>query len=152
MGQGSRCSEARRSGSIGSGPGIFLMRLPQIMDSVSGMIADLPILCLRPRIAQSAGACRGRRELAARDAELTRAQDANARLWETLRQLRRTQFGRKSEKLDPDQLNRRKGGGYGGISSTSRTPETQMFRCPRKRGNFRGCTRGGRAFACSPKP
>jgi hypothetical protein len=46
----------------------------------------------------------GRRELAAKDAELARAQDANARLWETLRQLRRTQFGRKSEKLDPDQF------------------------------------------------
>src|SRR5208337_3702276 len=26
--------------------------------------------------------------------------------------------------------------GMGGVSSTSRTPETQMFRCPRKRGNF----------------
>jgi transposase len=43
-------------------------------------------------------------EIAAKDAELTRAQDANARLWETLRQLRRARFGRKSEKLDPDQL------------------------------------------------
>src|SRR5271167_4574465 len=42
--------------------------------------------------------------LAEKDAELTRVQDANARLWETLRQLRRAQFGRKSEKLDPDQL------------------------------------------------
>jgi transposase len=46
----------------------------------------------------------GRRELAAKDAELARAQDVNARLWETLRQLQRTQFGRKSEKLDPDQF------------------------------------------------
>ena len=46
-----------------------------------------------------------RTELAAKDAELARSQDANARLWETLRQLRRAQFGRKSEKLDPDQLN-----------------------------------------------
>ena len=45
-----------------------------------------------------------RTELAAKDAELARAQDANARLWETLRQLRRAQFGRKSKKLDPDQL------------------------------------------------
>jgi ATP-dependent DNA ligase len=43
-------------------------------------------------------------QAAAKDAELTRVQDANARLWETLRQLRRAQFGRKSEKLDPDQL------------------------------------------------
>jgi transposase len=42
--------------------------------------------------------------VAEKDAELTRVQDANARLWETLRQLRRAQFGRKSEKLDPDQL------------------------------------------------
>jgi hypothetical protein len=42
--------------------------------------------------------------LAEKDAELTRVQDANTRLWETLRQLRRAQFGRKSEKLDPDQL------------------------------------------------
>jgi transposase len=41
---------------------------------------------------------------AAKDAELARVQDANVRLWETLRQLRRAQFGRKSEKLDPDQL------------------------------------------------
>jgi transposase len=41
---------------------------------------------------------------AAKDAELARAQDANERLRETLRQLRRAQFGRKSEKLDPDQL------------------------------------------------
>ena len=38
-------------------------------------------------------------------AELARVQDANARLWDILRQLRRAQFGRKSEKLDPDQLN-----------------------------------------------
>ena len=45
-----------------------------------------------------------RTELAAKDAELARVQDANTRLWETLRQLRRAQFGRKSEKLDPDQL------------------------------------------------
>jgi transposase len=43
-------------------------------------------------------------QAAEKDAELTRAQDANTRLWETLRQLRRAQFGRKSEKLDPDQL------------------------------------------------
>ena len=43
--------------------------------------------------------------LVEKDAELARVQDANARLWETLRQLRRAQFGRKSEKLDPDQLN-----------------------------------------------
>jgi transposase len=42
--------------------------------------------------------------LTEKDAELARVQDANARLWETLRQLRRAQFGRKSEKLDPDQL------------------------------------------------
>lgn len=42
--------------------------------------------------------------LAEKDAELTRVHDANTRLWETLRQLRRAQFGRKSEKLDPDQL------------------------------------------------
>jgi transposase len=42
--------------------------------------------------------------LAGKDAQLTRIQDANARLWETPRQLRRAQFGRKSEKLDPDQL------------------------------------------------
>src|SRR6516165_5796136 len=42
--------------------------------------------------------------VAEKDAELTRVRDANARLWETLRQLRRAQFGRKSEKLDPDQL------------------------------------------------
>jgi transposase len=41
---------------------------------------------------------------AVKDAELTRVQDANARLWDILRQLRRAQFGRKSEKLDPDQL------------------------------------------------
>jgi transposase len=41
---------------------------------------------------------------AAKDAELIRAQNANTRLWDTLRQLRRAQFGRKSEKLDPDQL------------------------------------------------
>src|SRR5271166_6354304 len=27
--------------------------------------------------------------------------------------------------------------GMGGVSSTLRTPETQMFRCPRKRGNFK---------------
>lgn len=46
-----------------------------------------------------------RRELAAKDADLARAQDANTRLWEALRQLQRAQFGRKSEKLDPDQLN-----------------------------------------------
>jgi transposase len=45
-----------------------------------------------------------RTELAAKDTELVRAQDANTRLWETLRQLRRAQFGRKSEKLDSDQL------------------------------------------------
>ena len=45
-----------------------------------------------------------RTELAAKDAELARVQDTNGRLWETLRQLRRAQFGRKSEKLDPDQL------------------------------------------------
>jgi transposase len=45
-----------------------------------------------------------RTELAAKEAELARVQDANERLWETLRQLRRAQFGRKSEKLDPDQL------------------------------------------------
>ena len=43
-------------------------------------------------------------QASAKDAELTRVQDTNARLWETLRQLRRAQFGRKSEKLDPDQL------------------------------------------------
>jgi transposase len=42
--------------------------------------------------------------LGLRDAELTRVQDANVRLWETLRQLRRMQFGCKSEKLDADQL------------------------------------------------
>jgi hypothetical protein len=34
--------------------------------------------------------------------------------------------------------------GMGGVSSTLRTPETQMFRCPRKRGNFKylvvGCS------------
>ncbi len=41
---------------------------------------------------------------AEKDAELTRVQDANARLWDILRQLRRAQFGRKSEKLHPDQL------------------------------------------------
>jgi transposase len=39
-----------------------------------------------------------------------RLQDANTRLWETLRQLRRGQFGRKSEKRDPDQLNLASGG------------------------------------------
>ena len=44
-------------------------------------------------------------QAAAKAAELARAQDANTTLWETLRQLRRAQFGRKSEKLDPDQLN-----------------------------------------------
>jgi transposase len=43
-------------------------------------------------------------QASARDAELSRVQDVNARLWETLRQLRRAQFGRKSEKLDSDQL------------------------------------------------
>jgi transposase len=37
--------------------------------------------------------------------ELACSQDANARLWETLRQLQRAQFGRKSEKLDPEQFN-----------------------------------------------
>lgn len=31
----------------------------------------------------------GRRELAAKDAQLARSQDANTRLWETLRQLQR---------------------------------------------------------------
>jgi hypothetical protein len=41
--------------------------------------------------------------LAEKDAQLTRVRDANARLWETLRQLRHAQFGRKSEKLYPDQ-------------------------------------------------
>jgi transposase len=41
---------------------------------------------------------------ATKDAELTRVQDANTRLWETLRQLRRAQSGRKSEKLDEGQL------------------------------------------------
>ena len=46
-----------------------------------------------------------RQELATKDAELARSQDANTRLWETLRQLQRAQFGRKSEKLDPDQFN-----------------------------------------------
>lgn len=45
-----------------------------------------------------------RQNLADKDAELTRVHDANARLWDILRQLRRAQFGRKSEKLDPDQL------------------------------------------------
>lgn len=42
--------------------------------------------------------------LAAKDAELTRAQTAHESLMETLRHLQRMQFGRKSEKLDPDQL------------------------------------------------
>ena len=46
-----------------------------------------------------------RQELATKDAELARSQDANTRLWETLRQLQRAQFGRKSEKLNPDQFN-----------------------------------------------
>jgi transposase len=45
-----------------------------------------------------------RTELAAKDAELARVLDANARLWDILRQLQRAQFGRKSEKLDPDQM------------------------------------------------
>ncbi len=42
--------------------------------------------------------------LAEKDAELTRVHDANTRLWDMLRQLQRAQFGRKSEKLDEDQL------------------------------------------------
>ena len=73
------------------------------MDSVSGMIADADPLPDDLELLKAL-VLEGRRELAARDAELARAQDANARLWETLRQLQRTQFGRKSEKLDPDQF------------------------------------------------
>jgi transposase len=45
-----------------------------------------------------------RQNLAEKDAELTRVHDANTRLWDMLRQLQRAHFGRKSEKLDPDQL------------------------------------------------
>ena len=59
-----------------------------------------------------------------KDAELARAQDANARLWETLRQLRRAQFGRKSEKLDPDQLNLAMEETEQAIAETGSTEET----------------------------
>jgi len=65
-----------------------------------------------------------RTELAAKDAELVRVQDANARLWETLRQLRRAQFGRKSEKLDPDQLNLAMEETEQAIAETGATDET----------------------------
>jgi hypothetical protein len=62
--------------------------------------------------------------LVEKDAELARVQDANARLWETLRQLRRAQFGRKSEKLDPDQLNLAMEETEQAIAEASSTEET----------------------------
>ena len=65
-----------------------------------------------------------RTELAAKDAELARVQDANERLWETLRQLRREQFGRKSEKLDPDQLSLAMEETEQAIAETGSTEET----------------------------
>jgi transposase len=63
-------------------------------------------------------------QAAAKDAELTRAQDANASLRETLRQLRRAQFGRKSEKLDPDQLSLAMEETEQAIAETGSTEET----------------------------
>ena len=62
--------------------------------------------------------------LAEKDAELARVQDANARLWETLRQLQRAQFGRKSERLDPDQLNLAMEETEQAIAETGATDET----------------------------
>ena len=67
---------------------------------------------------------RREQSVAAKDAELARAQDANARLWETLRQLRRAQFGRKSEKLDPDQLSLAMEETEQAIAETGATEET----------------------------
>jgi transposase len=46
-----------------------------------------------------------RAELAAERAERQRLEDQNERLCHFIRQLQRMQFGRRSEKLDPDQLN-----------------------------------------------
>ncbi len=45
-----------------------------------------------------------RAELAAERAERRRVEDQNERLRHFIRQLQRMQFGRRSEKLDPDQL------------------------------------------------
>ena len=45
-----------------------------------------------------------RTELAAERAERQRLEDQNERLCHFIRQLQRMQFGRRSEKLDPDQL------------------------------------------------
>src|SRR5512144_2150007 len=46
-----------------------------------------------------------RAELDAERAERRRVEDQNERLRHFIRQLQRMQFGRRSEKLDPDQLN-----------------------------------------------
>jgi hypothetical protein len=48
--------------------------------------------------------------------------------WETLRQLRRAQFGRKSEKLDPDQLSLAMEETEQAIAETGSTEETRTRR------------------------
>jgi len=80
--------------------------------------------------------------LAEKDAELTRVQDANARLWETLRQLRRAQFGRKSEKLDPDQLSLAMEDTEQAIAETSDEAEDQNATLKASRKKRRSVNRG----------
>jgi len=83
-----------------------------------------------------------RTELAAKDAELARVQDANTRLWETLRQLRRAQFGRKSEKLDPDQLSLAMEETEQAIAETGSTEETSDATLKASRKKTRSVNRG----------
>lgn len=79
---------------------------------------------------------------AAKDAELSRVQDANVRLWETLRQLRRAQFGRKSEKLDPDQLSLAMEDIEQAIAETSDEAEDQNATLEASRKKRRSVNRG----------
>ena len=80
--------------------------------------------------------------LAEKDAELARVQDANARLWDTLRQLRRAQFGRKSEKLDPDQLSLAMEETEQAIAETGSTEETSNATLKASRKKTRSVNRG----------
>ena len=76
--------------------------------TLEGLPDDLPddagglraaVLAMRAELAAE------RAELAAERAERQRLEDQNERLCHFIRQLQRMQFGRRSEKLDPDQLN-----------------------------------------------
>ena len=78
--------------------------LEGLPDDLDGLRAA--VLAMRAeRAAEHAERAVERAELAAERAERQRLEDQNERLCHFIRQLQRMQFGRRSEKLDPDQLN-----------------------------------------------